>query len=147
MSIYDASVNYREARVPLIVLAGKEYGSGSSRDWAAKGHDAARRQSGHCRELRANSPQQSRQHGRVAARVPGRESRPTSLGLTGQEVFDLIGSGDKLKPRGTRHGLGANRQDRSKEFKVIVRVDTPEELTAYRHGGILPVRVEAAGGK
>ena len=69
MTIYDASIRYQAAGVPLMVIAGKEYGSGSSRDWAAKGHVAAGRARGAGRKLRAHSPQQSREHGRVAAAI------------------------------------------------------------------------------
>ena len=72
MPIYDAAMKYKDAGVPLLVLAGKEYGSGSSRDWAAKGHAAARREGRHRGELRAHPPQQPGQHGRPAAAVPGR---------------------------------------------------------------------------
>ena len=72
MTIYDASMKYQEAGVPLLVIAGKEYGSGSSRDWAAKGHAAARREGGDRRELRAHPPQQPGEHGRAAAAVQAR---------------------------------------------------------------------------
>ena len=72
MSIYDASMKYQDAGVPLVILAGKEYGSGSSRDWAAKGTMLLGVKAVDRRELRAHPPQQSRQHGRAAAAVPAR---------------------------------------------------------------------------
>ena len=75
MTIYDASVRYREAGVPLLVIAGKEYGSGSSRDWAAKGTQLLGVQGGHRRIVRADSSQQPREHGRAAAGVQGRVKR------------------------------------------------------------------------
>ena len=71
MTIYDAAMKYKDAGVPLVVLAGKEYGSGSSRDWAAKGTLLLGVTRGDRRELRAHSPQQPGQHGRAAAAVPG----------------------------------------------------------------------------
>jgi aconitate hydratase len=75
LTIYDASVRYQQAGVPLLVIAGKEYGSGSSRDWAAKGDAAPWRQSGDCRVIRADPSQQPGEHGRLAARVQGRAER------------------------------------------------------------------------
>ncbi len=75
MSIFDAANRYKEESTPLIVVAGSEYGTGSSRDWAAKGHLTARRQSRHREELRANSPLEPDRHGRTAVAVPGRPGR------------------------------------------------------------------------
>ena len=82
MTIYDAAMKYKEAGVPLVVLAGKEYGSGSSRDWAAKGTLLLGVQRGHRRELRAHPSQQPGEHGRAAAAVRGGRDA-ASLGLTG----------------------------------------------------------------
>jgi aconitate hydratase len=137
MSIYDASVNYREAHVPLLVLAGKEYGSGSSRDWAAKGTMLLG-----VKAVIAESFERIHRSNLVNMGVLPLQFQPgesaASLGLTGHEIYDLIGSGEKLKPRGTVTVSARTTEGALKEFKVIVRVDTPEELTAYRHGGILP---------
>jgi aconitate hydratase A / 2-methylisocitrate dehydratase len=137
MSIYDASVNYREAQVPLLVLAGKEYGSGSSRDWAAKGTMLLG-----VKAVIAETFERIHRSNLVNMGVLPLQFQPGesagSLGLTGHEVYDLIGSGEKLKPRGTVTVSARTTEGALKEFKVIVRVDTPEELTAYRHGGILP---------
>jgi aconitate hydratase len=137
MSIYDASVAYREARVPLLVIAGKEYGSGSSRDWAAKGAMLLG-----VRAVIAESFERIHRSNLVNMGVLPLQFRngdsAASLGLTGREVFDLVGSGAALSPRGTL-AVRATADDGSvREFAVDVRVDTPEELTAFRHGGILP---------
>jgi aconitate hydratase len=136
MSIYDASAKYREARVPLIVLAGKEYGSGSSRDWAAKGPMLLG-----VRAVIAESFERIHRSNLVNMGVlpiefPKGESI-ASLQLTGNEVFELVGSGPSLTARGTvtvrATGPGTNKQ-----FDGIVRIDTPEELVAFKNGGILP---------
>jgi aconitate hydratase len=136
-SIYEASVKYREAGVPLIVLAGKEYGSGSSRDWAAKGTMLLG-----VRAVIAESFERIHRSNLVNMGVlpleftTGESAR--SLGLTGRETFDLIGSGAALAPRATVTVRAHGEAGRAKEFLTTVRVDTPEELTAFRHGGILP---------
>jgi aconitate hydratase len=137
MSIYAASVQYREAGVPLVVIGGKEYGSGSSRDWAAKGTfllgvKAVIVESFE-RIHRSNLvnmgvlPLQFRD-GETAAR----------LGLTGTETFDIRGVADGLTPRGELQVVATADDGRATRFTVAVRIDTPEELTAFRHGGILP---------
>ena len=140
MSIFDASVKYAERGVPLVILAGKEYGSGSSRDWAAKGPmllGVARR---HRRELRAHPPLEPGRHGRSAAAV--RDGQTVEcLGLTGEEVFDFPG----LKPlldakfaNGRTLKVSAKSPDgKTKEFEVTVRIDTPQEILYYENGGIL----------
>ena len=86
MSIYDAAMRYKQEGTPLVVLAGKEYGTGSSRDWAAKGTMLLGVQGGDRRELRAHPPLQPGRHGRAAAAVPGGPERAQSLGLTGDEI-------------------------------------------------------------
>ena len=137
MSIYDAADRYRDARVPLIILAGKEYGSGSSRDWAAKGTMLLG-----VKAVIAESFERIHRSNLVNMGVLPLEfaagETAASLGLTGREVFDITGVGETLTPRSTvpvqaRAGTGPARA-----FQVRVRVDTPEELTAFRHGGILP---------
>jgi aconitate hydratase len=137
MSIYDASMKYQSAGVPLMILAGKEYGSGSSRDWAAKGTLLLG-----VKAVIAESFERIHRSNLVNMGVlplqfaPGQSA--ATLGLTGHEVFDLIGSGADLTPRGSVQ-VRARRDDGTVvEFNALVRVDTPEELTAYRHGGILP---------
>jgi aconitate hydratase len=137
MSIYNAAETYRKAGVPLVVLAGKEYGSGSSRDWAAKGTMLLG-----VKAVIAESFERIHRSNLVNMGVLPLEyadgATAASLGLTGHEVFDLDGAGPALTPRSTIT-VRARRADGSvKSFPVRVRVDTPEELTAFRHGGILP---------
>jgi len=137
MSIYDAAMKYRDAGVPLVVIAGKEYGSGSSRDWAAKGTMLLG-----AKAVLAESFERIHRSNLVNMGVLPLEfaagQSAASLGLTGREVFDFAGSGASLAPRSTIE-VHARREDGSvTTFKARVRVDTPEELTAFRHGGILP---------
>ena len=137
LSIYDAAMRYMEAGVPLLVLAGKEYGSGSSRDWAAKGTlllgvHAVIAESFE-RIHRSNLvfmgvlPLQFKDGDSVAA-----------LGLTGRETFDITGIADGLTPRGEVTVRAVASDGAVREFTTSVRIDTPEELRYYRHGGILP---------
>ncbi len=137
MSIYDASVKYMADGVPSIVLAGKEYGSGSSRDWAAKGPMLLG-----VRAVIAESFERIHRSNLVNMGVLPLQFQPgdsvASLGLTGTEVFDLQGSGTVLTHRGTVVVRARGAGNTSREFRVLVRIDTPEELTAFKHGGILP---------
>ena len=135
VTIYDAAVRYREAGVPLMVLAGKEYGSGSSRDWAAKGTRLLS-----VRAVIAESYERIHRSNLIGMGVLPLEYQAgetrESLGLTGHEVFSIEGvaslSAKKLIT------VRVNSQDeKSKTFLVIARVDTPEEVVYYRHGGIL----------
>jgi aconitate hydratase len=137
MSIYDASVKYQAAGVPLVVVAGKEYGSGSSRDWAAKGTMLLG-----VKVVLAESFERIHRSnlvnmGVLPLQFCDGESAAT-LGLTGQEIFDFEGSGSSLAPRGEVTVRATLDGGAAKTFRAIVRVDTPEELVAYRHGGILP---------
>jgi aconitate hydratase len=137
MSIYDASVKYREAGVPLLVLAGKEYGAGSSRDWAAKGTLLLG-----VRAVIAESFERIHRSNLVNMGVLPLEFVPgesvTSLGLSGHERFDVVDSLSDLTPRGTIRVRVCPDEGAVRTFPVTVRVDTPEELTAFAHGGILP---------
>jgi aconitate hydratase len=136
MSVYAAAMKYQEERVPLIVLAGKEYGTGSSRDWAAKGTrllgvEAVLAES-YERIHRSNLIGM----GVLPLQFKGGDSRE-SLGLTGFEKFDIAGIERNLRP-GRELQVTAHAEDgSSRTFNVLVRVDTPEELNYYRHGGIL----------
>ena len=137
MSIYDASMLYQKAGVPLIVLAGKEYGSGSSRDWAAKGTMLLG-----VKAVIAESFERIHRSNLVNMGVLPLEFMPgesvSSLGITGWEVFDLVGSGEALRPRGEITVRAQKDNGETKVFTARVRIDTPEELTAFSHGGILP---------
>jgi aconitate hydratase len=135
MYIYDAAVKYREDGVPLVVIAGKEYGSGSSRDWAAKGTRLLG-----VRAVIAESYERIHRSNLVGMGVLPLEFKPgenrESLGLTGHEVFSVEGV-STLSPRkqATVHAKSADGKE--KTFSVMVRVDTPEEVSYYQHGGIL----------
>ena len=131
MSIYDAAMKYMDADVPLIVLAGKEYGSGSSRDWAAKG---TRLLGVHA--VIAESFERIHRSNLVGMGVLPLQfasgESVGSLGLTGRETYTIAGiSGADPIPR----DLTVRADD--KEFRVTVRIDTPKEQQYYRHGGIL----------
>ena len=130
MTIYDASVAYAEEGVPLIVLAGKEYGSGSSRDWAAKGTNLLG-----VRAVIAESFERIHRSNLVGMGVlplqfaDGESAQ--SLGLTGEEEYSITGiQGGEAKEVTVRAD--------GKQFTARVRIDTPKEVQYYRHGGILP---------
>jgi len=140
MSIYDASVQYQAEGVPLLVLADKEYGSGSSRDWAAKGPRLLG-----VRAVIAQSYERIHRSNLVGMGILPLQflpdQSPATLGLTGKETFDLTGLGEVLAegfPRGKELTVRGTRPDGSRlEFRATVRIDTPQELVYYRHGGIL----------
>jgi aconitate hydratase len=138
MSIFDASQKYQSERTPLIVLAGKEYGSGSSRDWAAKG---PRLLGVHA--VIAESYERIHRSNLVGMGIlplqfeAGKNAE--SLKLTGEEIFEITGirdvvdhfaAGRQIKVRATAHG-------KTTEFNALVRIDTPQEALYYANGGIL----------
>ncbi len=135
MSIYDAAVRYREAGVPLVVLAGKEYGSGSSRDWAAKGARLLG-----VRAVIAESYERIHRSNLLGMGVLPLEFKHgenrESLGLTGHEVFEIEGV-SALAPKKPITVHAKSEDGKVKTFSVIARADTPEEVSYYRHGGIL----------
>ena len=137
MTIYDASEKYREAGVPLLVIAGKEYGSGSSRDWAAKGTYLLG-----VKAVIAESFERIHRSNLVNMGVLPLQFKSgdtaASLKLTGTEEFSLVGVASGLKPRGEITVVAKGADGTSKTFTVSARIDTPEELVAFRHGGILP---------
>jgi len=134
-SIFDAAMKYAQEKVPLIILAGKEYGSGSSRDWAAKGPRLLG-----VRAVIAESYERIHRSNLVGMGVLPLQFKPgdtaASLGLSGEEVYDIAGLAELLSK-----GLGSKREvsvkANAKEFKAIVRIDTPQEVQYYQHGGIL----------
>src|SRR5467141_259498 len=135
MSIYDAAVKYREAGVPLVVLAGKEYGSGSSRDWAAKGTRLLG-----VRAVIAESYERIHRSNLIGMGVlplefKQGENRET-LSLTGHEIFEIEGV-VLLAPKKPITVSAKSGDGRVKTFSVIARADTPEEVSYYQHGGIL----------
>jgi aconitate hydratase len=134
MSIYDASVKYQAEGVPLVVLGGKEYGSGSSRDWAAKGTNLLG-----VRAVIAVSFERIHRSNLVGMGVlplqfPEGETAD-SLGLTGEEEFTITGLAESLNAGELPHELQVRAGD--KEFTARVRIDTPKEAEYFRHGGIL----------
>jgi aconitate hydratase len=135
MAIYDAAVKYREAGVPLVVIAGKEYGSGSSRDWAAKGARLLG-----VRAVIAESYERIHRSNLLGMGVLplefGAGENRESLGLTGHEVFEIEGV-SALAPKLPITVHAKSEDGRVKTFSVIARADTPEEVSYYRHGGIL----------
>jgi aconitate hydratase len=137
MTIYDAAMKYRDAGVPLVVLAGKEYGSGSSRDWAAKGTLLLG-----VKVVVADSYERIHRSNLVNMGVLPLQylagQSASSLLLTGHEVYSFTGIADSLRPAGTVTVRAAAADGSVTEFQALVRIDTPEELVAFRHGGILP---------
>ena len=136
MSIYDAAMRYQREATPLIVIAGKEYGSGSSRDWAAKGSALLGIKAVIAQSLRTHSPQQSRLHGRA------------SLAIRGRRIRAIVGS-DRLRDLShfryrAWHHAAAERASLSDpadelrvEFDTTVRIDAAAEVEYFRNGGIL----------
>ena len=137
MSIYDAGMRYQREGTPLIVLAGKEYGSGSSRDWAAKGTMLLG-----VRAVLAQSFERIHRSNLVFMGVLPLQFKDgdgaAELGLTGQEQFDITGIADGLTPRGDVQLSVTGPDGSTMALVATVRIDTPEELNYYRHGGILP---------
>jgi len=135
--IYDAAMAYKAAGVPCVILAGKEYGSGSSRDWAAKGTTLLG-----VRAVIAESYERIHRSNLVGMGVlplqflPGENA--ASLGLTGREAFTITGMAD-LKPRQVVTVVARRDEDGSERtFEAVARLDGPIEVEYLRHGGILP---------
>ena len=137
MAIYDAAMRYKEAGTPLVVLAGAEYGSGSSRDWAAKGTMLLG-----VRAVIATSFERIHRSNLVFMGVLPLVFKDgddvESLGLTGEESFDLTGIAEGLAPRSDVQVRATRADGTVVEFAVTARIDTPDELDYYHHGGILP---------
>jgi aconitate hydratase len=139
MFIYDASVKYREEGTPLMVLAGKEYGSGSSRDWAAKGPCLLG-----VKAVLAESFERIHRSNLVGMGILplqflDDENAETS-GLSGEELYDIVGLVDVLSDfaPGKTVKVRAKRADGTlSELDATVRIDTPQEVQYYQHGGIL----------
>jgi len=137
MTIFAASERYRAENVPLVVIAGKEYGTGSSRDWAAKGTMLLG-----VRVVIAESFERIHRSNLVGMGVlplefTGGQNR-VSLGLTGREAFTVAGLAAGLK-RGQHLKVRAELEGKVTEFDTIARVDTPDDVEFIKHGGILPL--------
>ncbi len=140
MSIYDAAMKYEQEKVPLLVIAGKEYGTGSSRDWAAKGPRLLG-----VRAVIAESYERIHRSNLVGMGVLPLQFRAgenaAALGLTGEEVYDIDGLAQAVASgfaAGRQITVRARRADgTAREFQAVARIDTPQEVLYYQHGGIL----------
>jgi aconitate hydratase len=134
--IYDVSMGYQSQGTPLMIVAGKEYGTGSSRDWAAKGTILLG-----VRAVIAESFERIHRSNLVGMGVLPLEfangDTRQSLGITGFETFDVVGLDAGLTPRKTLSVRMMGRDGKSSEFNVLARIDTPEEMNYYKNGGIL----------
>jgi aconitate hydratase len=137
---------YQSKGTPLVIIAGKEYGTGSSRDWAAKGTILLG-----VRAVIAESFERIHRSNLVGMGVlplefTNGETRQ-SLGITGFETFDIVGLDASLKPKATLT-VRMTSNGSTKEFKALARIDTPEEMNYYKNGGILPyVLRQLVGGR
>ncbi|MEK7389728.1 MAG: aconitate hydratase AcnA [Elusimicrobiota bacterium] len=134
MAIFDAAMKYQDENTPLIVIAGKEYGTGSSRDWAAKGPALQGVKAAIARSFERIHRSNLVGMGVLPLQFKDGDSAQ-SLGLTGYESFDILGLAS-AKPRSTLT-VKATLDGKTKEFSVICRIDTPIELEYYRYGGVL----------
>jgi len=137
LAVYDAAMRYRSEGTPLMVIAGREYGSGSSRDWGAKGVALLG-----VRAVIAESYERIHRSNLVGMGVLPLQfvdgQNRQSLGLTGREVYAIEGLAPRPKPR-QRVTVRARREDGSElTFEALARIDSPLEIEQYRHGGILP---------
>jgi aconitate hydratase len=136
MTIYEAAMKYAQEGAPLIVMAGKEYGSGSSRDWAAKGSTLLG-----VKAVIAESYERIHRSNLVGMGVMPLQFLPGEnierLGLSGQEVFHITGLTDRIQPQDELQVTVERNNGKSETFKVIARLDTPIEVEYYLNGGIL----------
>jgi aconitate hydratase len=137
MSIYDAAIRYQSSGIPLLVMAGQEYGTGSSRDWAAKGTLLLG-----VKAVIAESFERIHRSNLVGMGVLPCQFKPgttaATLDLDGTETFDLVGIAEGLTPRQDATLVVKRANGESQEVPVTVRIDTPIEVDYYLHGGILP---------
>ena len=137
MRIYDAAMKYKAAGVPLVILAGKEYGSGSSRDWAAKGTLLLGVKAVIAESFERIHRSNLVNMGVLPLQFQSGDSA-ASLGLAGRELYEFSGIADGLRPAGVVTVRAIDERGTRIEFQAAVRIDTPEELIAFQHGGILP---------
>jgi aconitate hydratase len=136
LSIFDAAMRYADEGTPLVVLAGKEYGSGSSRDWAAKGPMLQG-----VRAVIAESYERIHRSNLVGMGIvplqflPGESA--SSLGLTGRETFDISGLADGLRPRMEVSVTARGDDGRKTRFRTVARLDGEIDVTYLRNGGVL----------
>ncbi|NML31534.1 aconitate hydratase AcnA [Paraburkholderia antibiotica] len=136
LSIYDAAMKYIDAGTPTVVFAGEEYGTGSSRDWAAKGTQLLGVKAVVARSFERIHRSNLVGMGVLPLQFKGSDS-VQSLGITGEETYDIEGLGDDFKPQ-QEVTLVIHGKNGDKRVPVLLRIDTPIEVDYYKHGGILP---------
>ncbi|OMG75278.1 aconitate hydratase AcnA [Burkholderia ubonensis] len=137
LSIYDAAMKYVDAGTPTVVFAGEEYGTGSSRDWAAKGTQLLGVKAVIARSFERIHRSNLVGMGVLPLQFKGADSIQ-SLGITGDETFDIEGLGDDFKPQQDVTLVINHKNGETKRVQVLLRIDTPIEVDYYKHGGILP---------
>ena len=137
MSIHDAALAYERERVPLLILAGQEYGTGSSRDWAAKGTRLLGVRAVVARSFERIHRSNLVGMGVLPLQFRGNDSAE-SLALDGTELYEVRGVDGALTPRQDATLVMLRRDGRREEVTVTLRIDTPVEVEYFRHGGILP---------
>ncbi|RQY97300.1 aconitate hydratase AcnA [Burkholderia stagnalis] len=137
LSIYDAAMKYVDAGTPTVVFAGEEYGTGSSRDWAAKGTQLLGVKAVIARSFERIHRSNLVGMGVLPLQFKGSDSIQ-SLGITGDETFDIEGLGDDFKPQQDVTLVIHGKNGETKRVQVLLRIDTPIEVDYYKHGGILP---------
>jgi aconitate hydratase len=140
VTIYDASLAYAAEGVPLLVLAGKEYGSGSSRDWAAKGPALLGVRAAIAESFERIHRSNLVGMGILPLQYAEGESA-ASLGLDGTETYEITGLAGGITPKQSAHVTATSGDGRAREFDVRVRIDGPAEVEYYRSGGILQMVV------
>ena len=137
MSIYDAAMKYVADDVPTMIFAGEEYGTGSSRDWAAKGTQLLGVKVVVARSFERIHRSNLVGMGVLPLQFIGNDS-VASLGITGNERFDLLGLEHDIKPQQEVTLVIHRANGQSQQVKLLLRIDTPIEVDYYHHGGILP---------
>ncbi|AJX35258.1 aconitate hydratase AcnA [Burkholderia oklahomensis] len=137
LSIYDAAMKYIDAGTPTVVFAGEEYGTGSSRDWAAKGTQLLGVKAVIARSFERIHRSNLVGMGVLPLQFKGSDSIQ-SLGITGDETYDIEGLGDDFKPQQDVTLVIHRKNGETKRVPVLLRIDTPIEVDYYKHGGILP---------
>ncbi len=137
LSIYDAAMKYIDAGTPTMVFAGEEYGTGSSRDWAAKGTQLLGVKAVVARSFERIHRSNLVGMGVLPLQFKGSDS-VQSLGLTGEETFDIEGLTDDFKPQQDLTLVIHHKNGKDERVQVLLRIDTPIEVDYYKHGGILP---------
>jgi aconitate hydratase len=137
MFIYDAAMKYIRQGTPTIVFGGEEYGTGSSRDWAAKGTQLLGVKAVIAKSFERIHRSNLVGMGVLPCQFKGNDT-VASLGIAGDEEFDVVGIDENIKPQQELTLVIRRKDGRRQEVKVLLRIDTPIEVDYYKHGGILP---------